>query len=177
MYPPFEETCAKYSQELVGFTAETLEMHPGSDANRWNARQIVEHLVLTYRSSGSVLQQRLDKGRPTQARSTIKQRVPQVVLLGLGFMASGRAAPVGVKPGAAPDSSLDGPALAELFQSELQRMDELLDQCEARFGKQQMATHQILGPLSAKQWRRFHVVHARHHLKQIKMIRSMQLTK
>src|SRR5271163_4732814 len=124
MYEPFEEVCARYARELRPFPAEALEIHPQGNPNRWNARQIVEHLVLTYRSSGSVLQQRLDKGRPTQARATIKQRVPRFVLLGLGFMPSGRAAPVSVRPGPASDNSLDGAALAELFRSEIQRMDE-----------------------------------------------------
>src|SRR5271156_4730722 len=123
MYAPFEEICACFVHELEALSDGSLEVHPGGDANRWNARQIVEHLVLTYRSSGSVLQQRLDKGRPTQARATIKQRVPRFVLLGLGFMPSGRAAPVSVRPGPASDNSLDGAALAELFRSEIQRMD------------------------------------------------------
>ena len=177
MYEPFAEVCARYARELRPFPAEALEVHPQGDLNRWNARQIVEHLVLTYKSSGSVLQQRLDKGRPTQARATMKQRVPQFVLLGLGFMPSGRPAPASVTPGAAPGRSLDGADPADLFRSELQRMDELLVQCEKRFGKQQMATHQILGPLSAEQWRRFHVVHARHHLRQVKNIRHSELMK
>src|SRR5271170_1465249 len=175
MYEPFEEVCARYARELRPFPAEALEIHPQGNPNRWNARQIVEHLVLTYKSSGSVLRQRLDKGRPTLARPTVKQRVPQFVLLGLGFMPSGRPAPASVRPGPVPDPVLDGMAQAALFRSELQRMDDLLEECEKRFGKQQMATHQILGPLSAKQWRRFHVVHAKHHLKQIKVIRSKEL--
>ena len=177
MYAAFEEVCGRYALELRPFPAEALEIHPQGDLNRWNARQIVEHLVLTYKSSGSVLQQRLDKGRPTQARATIKQRIPQFVLLALGIMPSGRLSPASVTPAAAPGRSLDGAALADLLRSELQRLDELLVQCEKRFGKQQMATHQILGPLSAEQWRRFHVVHARHHLKQVKSIRNSELMK
>jgi len=177
MYSRFEEVCARCSQELSRFSSGALEIHPDGDPNRWNARQIVEHLMLTYRSTGSVLHGQLEKGRPTKARPMAKQRVSQFVLFGLGLMPNGRPAPVSVRPGQTPDRLLDSAALADLFQSELLTMDELLARCEERFGKQPMATHQILGPLSANQWRRFHVVHARHHLKQLHEIRLNELSK
>jgi len=75
-----------------------------------------------------------------------------------------------VTPGAEPDQSLDGTALASLLHAEMGTIDELLLPCEKRFGRQRLATHQVLGPLSASQWRKFHLVHARHHLKQIRQL-------
>jgi hypothetical protein len=32
----------------------------------------------------------------------------------------------------------------------------------------------VLGPLSMQQWRKFHLIHGRHHLKQIARIRAEQ---
>jgi hypothetical protein len=51
-------------------------------------------------------------------------------------------------------------------------MDEIIAQCEARFGKRTLLLdHPVLGPLTARQWRKFHWIHGRHHLKQIKELR------
>jgi hypothetical protein len=30
----------------------------------------------------------------------------------------------------------------------------------------------ILGPLTIRQWRKFHLIHGRHHIKQIRAIRA-----
>ena len=50
----------------------------------------------------------------------------------------------------------------------LATMDAVIAQCEARFGRHvKLLDHPILGPLSATQWRTLHLVHGRHHLKQL----------
>jgi DinB superfamily len=170
MHASLEQLHARYAQTLDGRSSEALEVHPANDAGCWNARQIVEHLILTYRSSASAFQKRLEKGRPTQTKLTMRQRGPRLVVLGLGFMPRGQVSPPMVTPAADAGSPLDGAALADAMRSELQRMDDLLSLCERQFGEQQMATHQVLGPLSASQWRRFHVTHGRHHFKQIRRI-------
>jgi hypothetical protein len=52
---------------------------------------------------------------------------------------------------------------------ELQKMDSGLDDCECRFGaRTKIMDHLILGPLTAREWRRFHWVHGRHHARQIR---------
>jgi hypothetical protein len=52
-------------------------------------------------------------------------------------------------------------------------MDEAIAQCESRFGKQnRLLDHPILGPLTGRQWRKFHWVHGHHHLKQIQGLRQ-----
>jgi hypothetical protein len=53
-------------------------------------------------------------------------------------------------------------------------MDELIAKWEARHGKQtRLLDHPVLGPLTARQWRKFHWVHGRHHVKQILRLRGM----
>jgi len=49
----------------------------------------------------------------------------------------------------------------------------VLAECERRFGKRsKLANHFILGPLTAQEWRRFHWVHTRHHMKQIARLKG-----
>ncbi len=170
MYRPFEDLCARYSRELSGSSAAALERHPGDHADRWNARQIVEHLILTYKSTGNVLRERLQKDRPTRSRVTAKHRSAQFILLTLGYFPPGRPAPPFVTPQSTASEPLDGAGLSDRQRSEIRCMDTLLSQCEERFGGRQLATHQLLGPMSARQWRQFHVVHTRHHLKQLQAL-------
>jgi hypothetical protein len=170
MYAPFEDVCQRFATELDGISAQALETHPSDYPDCWNARQIVEHLVLTYRLSATTFQERLKKGRPTQAPVKLNHRMTRFVVLGIGVMPGRRKAPPMVTPAGMPDPVLDGAALVSLFRTELQAMDALLGPCRERFGKQTFANHQVLGPLSAEQWRRFHLVHARHHLKQLQRL-------
>jgi Protein of unknown function (DUF1569) len=52
-------------------------------------------------------------------------------------------------------------------------MDALISQCEDRFGRRvRVLDHPILGPLSATQWRKLHLVHGRHHKKQLLRLRK-----
>ncbi len=174
MDPGLERLNDGYAKALKGRSAEDLEIHPASDPARWNGRQIVEHLILTYQSSVAVFCDRLAKARPTQSRPKPYQRVQQLFVCRFGYFPTGQTAPLGVIPAASPSEAFDGDALATMLQSELQSMDETLAVCEERFGKDRFATHQVLGPLSAEQWRRFHVAHGRSHLKQLRGIDSLR---
>ena len=52
-------------------------------------------------------------------------------------------------------------------------MDAIIGQCEALFGPRvHVLDHPILGPLSASQWRKLHLVHGQHHLKQLLRLRE-----
>jgi hypothetical protein len=168
MHSWFEQLHAGYARVLRDGTAQALETHPGGDAERWNSRQVVEHLILSYRSSSAVFRERLEKGRATQTKPSAFQRLQQFFVFRFGFFPAGRPAPPGVVPAAIPGEALDGNALAAKMREELEAMDALLVVCEERFGAKRFATHQALGPISARQWRRFHAVHGGHHLKQLR---------
>jgi hypothetical protein len=52
-------------------------------------------------------------------------------------------------------------------------LDQLLDECEAQYGKGvRILDHPILGPFRAQQWRKFHLAHGRHHMEQIHRLRA-----
>jgi hypothetical protein len=170
MYPPFEKLSALYLHELNGLSTEAVERSHGGNPACWNARQIVEHLLLTHQRSSATLRERLEKDRPIKARANAAQRVMRFTVLRIGYFPRGREAPPMVTPAAKPERPLDGNTLASLLRDSLESIDELLKPCEERFGKIQLATHQILGPLSARQWRQFHAAHARLHLNQIRRL-------
>jgi hypothetical protein len=76
------------------------------------------------------------------------------------------------RPGQLHWQSMGGSELIELLRLEVDQMDSLLDRSRERFGIQRVASHYLLGPLRADQWRRFHVIHMRHHLGQLRRIES-----
>ena len=54
----------------------------------------------------------------------------------------------------------------------LGELDTIIAQCAARFGDRvKILDHPLLGPLTAAEWRKLHVVHGHHHLKQILRLR------
>ena len=172
---PLEKLRADFERELNSVRPEALQAHPAGDLDRWNMQQVVEHLVLTYRLTGTVLRERLEKGRVTQAKTTLRQWLWQRIILTRGFFPTGAPAPANVVPAAAA-APLNAADLMTLMTDELTRMDALLDECERRFGRGRVASHQMLGPISIKQWRRFHAVHGRHHLSQIGRIKTCIIT-
>jgi hypothetical protein len=159
-----------YAELLGSLDAARMQLHPADDPEQWSAQQLVEHLILTYRSTVEVLEERLRKGRPTKAPIMREHEVRWSRYIGAGKFPPGGRAPERVTPGQLSLSALSGAELAALLRKELETMDGLLDQCCEKFGPQPMASHFAFGPLGADQWREFHVVHARHHLAQLTRI-------
>lgn len=55
----------------------------------------------------------------------------------------------------------------------IQQMDEIITRCEAMIGSHvKLLDHPILGPLTAVQWKKLHLVHGLHHVKQIRRLRQ-----
>jgi uncharacterized protein DUF1569 len=87
--------------------------------------------------------------------------------VGLGHM-PGRKAPATVQPRGLPAEQVRNEIWAKLAA-----MDAIIAQCEARFGREvKLLDHPILGPLTAPQWRELHLVHGRHHEKQLLRLRE-----
>ena len=52
-------------------------------------------------------------------------------------------------------------------------MDDSIARCEQKLGsRRKLLDHPILGPLTAAQWRKFHLVHGLHHEKQLVRLRE-----
>jgi uncharacterized protein DUF1569 len=148
-----------------GMSRQQLSWHPPS---KWCAAEVLEHLYLTYTGTIHGFERVIRKGKPLASRASMAHRVLTLVVVGLGRMPAGRKAPAMVLPKGLP---------AEQVRSEIgakmAAMDAIIAQCEARFGRRvKLLDHPILGPLSAMQWRKLHLVHGRHHLKQLLRLRE-----
>jgi hypothetical protein len=148
---------------LEGITLEQLRAHaPG----KWSTAEVLEHLYLTY--TGTIKGfERVAAGQHIPSKPAWRHRARRFVVLTLSHMPAGREAPANTRPkGLAPEKIVPeiGVKLAE--------MDEVIARCERSLGSGRLLDHPILGPLTATQWRKFHLVHGLHHVKQIRRLRE-----
>lgn len=164
MHPSLAQLRADLESSVGGMSAEQLRRHlPG----KWCAAEVLEHLYLTYTGTIKGLEKALAEGRPLASRASLKHRIATFIVVGCGHLPSGRKTPKVAAP-----KGLEHEEVRARMGESLETMDALLARCEARFGRAKLLDHPILGPLSASQWRRFHGVHGRHHLKQLAALRS-----
>jgi hypothetical protein len=146
-------------------STERLTSHPDG---KWCAAEVLEHLYLTYHGTVKGCQRCLEQGKTLSRTPSLADRVRTVVVVSLGYMPHGRKAPERSRPRGMPAEEV-----VKAVGTEIIRMDDLLAQCEARFGRStRILDHPVLGPLTAAQWRKFHWVHGRHHVKQIWKLRN-----
>jgi hypothetical protein len=148
-----------------GMTAQQLVQHP---EGKWSAAGVLEHLSITYGGTVRLMRKCMEEGKPLGSAPTLKQRLAVMLVTGWGYFPTGRPAPDFSRP-----KGLDGEAALRTILENLAAMDTKLAECEQRFGSEvKIADHVVLGPLTIPQWRRFHLVHTRHHMKQIARLRS-----
>lgn len=165
MDPHLKKLQDKIAAAISGLSREQLAWHvPG----KWCAGEILEHLYLTYTGTLRGCARLLEAGKPLASPSTLKNRAQSLIVVRLGYMPAGRQAPTVARPrGLPPDK------VAAEIQPKLDEMDAILSQCAAKFGSRaKVLDHPILGPFSIAQWRKFHLVHGLHHVRQIKRLRD-----
>jgi hypothetical protein len=172
MNPILQTLQLEIASSLRALDGEQTQLRPSNDPARWSIQQIMEHLLLTYSATETAINARISKGSPTKATPTVRHRVQQYAVFGLGYFPTGRIAPPMVTPPANDPTTRSGSELAQAAGQCLASLDALCTQAESLFGANRCASHIVLGPLSADQWRMFQLVHGRHHLKQIAAIRK-----
>ncbi|HEY6376390.1 MAG TPA: DinB family protein [Edaphobacter sp.] len=171
MDPILQQLQQEIATSLQGLDATKTQLRSATNPDKWSIQQIVQHLTLTYASTEVAVNARLAKGTPTRAQPTLQQRIRQYTVTTLGYFPSGREAPSQVCP-PANTSPLSGEELARQAAAGLTRIDQLFVQAEVLFGSRRSISHVVLGSLSIHQWRRFHLIHGRHHIRQIGTIRA-----
>jgi hypothetical protein len=174
MDPILQQLQLEISGSLQGLGATQTQLRPStanSDKDKWSIQQIAQHLTLTYANTEIAINGRLAKGTPTRTQPTLQQRIRQYAVTTLGYFPSGRKAPSSVCPPAC-SPPLSGEELTQEATIGLARIDQLFAQAESLFGSRRAISHVVLGPLSIYQWRRFHLIHGRHHIRQIRAIRT-----
>lgn len=165
VHPLLDEIRELLTTPLAGCSAEQLTRHPGVDPSRWNAHQVTDHLIATWRMTTAGIEDRLRKDRPLRTRATLQQRALQLLICELGYFPNGRSAPEAVRP--AEESPGNGDQLITRVSEALGAMDAALARIEPQAAGAPVLNQGLLGPLNVRQWRRFHRAHARHHLAQI----------
>lgn len=142
---------------------ELLRHAPG----KWSVAEVLEHLFLTYTGTTRGFTRCLEAGKPLAGPLTLKQRVAIAAVTGAGYFPSGRKAPKQTEP-----KGLSAETVMAGIGPQIVAMDEVITRCESRHGKRaRLLDHPVLGPLTAQQWRKFHWVHGKHHVKQIQRLR------
>lgn len=140
---------------------------------KWTSGQILEHLLLSFKGTTKGLSNVMATGRPLGGKPTLGDRVRTLYVAKLGRMPSGNMSPETVVP----KDGLDMESLRRFYDA-LVALDATLADAERRFGANaKLLDHPILGPLSTRDWRRFHRTHAAHHLKQIAKAHRLGVTR
>lgn len=137
----------------------------GSQDGKWSPAQVLEHLAKAYGGSAKAFEMQIEAGELQQLRKlTLKERAGIFLLLVIGYFPEGRKAPERTVPSDNPE----GLATLRRTLENLDRTGRALDELEKKWGtRDKVFTHPILGPLTVPQWRKFHFVHTRHHMKQV----------
>jgi len=154
------------NDSVRGMSINDLKRHV---EGKWSAAEILEHLCLTYRGTIKGFERCLEAGRPVAGKPDLKQRMATVAVTQFGYFPRGRPAPEPTVPRGMPAEEV----VAEI-SVRLAAMDELIARAEKKYGSKTLVLdHPVLGPLTARQWRRFHCVHGRHHVRQIRHMRGL----
>ena len=165
MDPSLEKLKENLESAVEGMSSEQLSWHlPG----KWSAAEVLEHLYLSYAGTINGFERVITSGKPLATRASMAHRVLTFVVVGLGHMPAGRKTPAVAQPKGLPVEKVRNE-----IGEKIAAMDAIIAQCEARFGRQvKLLDHPILGPLTATQWRKLHLVHGRHHQRQLLRLRK-----
>jgi hypothetical protein len=148
-----------------GMATDDLLRHP---EDKWSVLQVLDHLNLTYVGTIKNFEKCLATGRPISGSERRSKRWRRICIINMGYFPPGRKSPQGVCPRDLPPQTV----AQEVLQN-IERMDSVIAESETRFNRRELlATHPILGPLTGPEWRKFHLVHGKHHVKQILRLRN-----
>jgi hypothetical protein len=160
-----EELQKVLAAAVEGMSTEQLTWHsPG----KWCAAEVLEHLYLTYTGTIKGFEKVVEAGKPLATGASIRQHWMTLVVVGFGYLPEGRKAPKMTQP-----RGLPAEKVRNEIGAKIRAMDDIIAQCEARMGRRvKLLDHPVLSPLTAGQWRKFHLVHGRHHAKQLRRLRD-----
>lgn len=151
------------AEATAGFEAQQLSWH---EPGKWCVAEILEHLYLSYTGTIKGCGRLLERGKPLASKASLKNRAQCFVVVSLGYMPIGRKAPEGTRP-----RGLEQQKVVSEIESKMREMAAILSECAEKFGaRAKVLDHPVLGPFSIGQWRKFHLVHGLHHVKQIRCL-------
>lgn len=165
MAPYLEELSKLLESTTSGMDDASLLRAP---EGKWCAAEILEHLRLTYTGTAKMLEKNRDQAVVESTPIDDRVRSAKRLIFEQGRFFEGLQAPPFATPRNAADVSV-----RKRIQEDLRRLNDALDEAEQRRGASaNLGNHFALGPLNAEEWRRFHLSHGRHHVKQLEVLRS-----
>jgi hypothetical protein len=165
MHPVLKVALDPLAEKISELSLEEAQVQPLPGQERWCSQQIIEHLILTYELTSESLERQLQSGRVMRNRRGILEFLLRVQTLGFGYIPNGVPSMRATRPlRFVPEP---GPEIASRFLAAAEAMDVLLVASRRKFGIQTCGEHPFFGVMRVDEWRRYHALHARHHLKQL----------
>ena len=160
-----QKAMTEIKRATEGMTTEQLAWHP---KGKWSAAEVLEHLTLTFSGTVRGMQKVLASPDNGAAQRTLQQRLATWIVIDIGYFPKGRPAPSMTVPQGTDPAG----AVASILRN-LTEMDTVLSDVEKKKGSNARVTHPVIGPLTIGQWRKFHLIHTRHHMKQVDRLREL----
>ena len=165
MHPVLKSDIESLAHRVSVLSKEEAQIHPEPGRGRWSAQQVIEHLILTYTFTSNEVAKQVRKGKPTRDRRDLLNFILRIQTIGLGIMPYGIPSILAFRPiEYTPESGIE---IAVRFLEAAESMDRLLVSARQLLGIQTCGEHPFYGPMRVDEWRRYHSVHARHHLSQL----------
>jgi uncharacterized protein DUF1569 len=146
---------------LRGRTDNACERGP---EGKWTPAQIVEHLALGLTTSAAKFEERRHHAPMARRPRTPAEQIAKLLVFGLRWFPPGRKAPERtVPPPHMPRALAEAHFLAGIAAWDTLERELLPARRTDLFVK-----HPRLGDLTIEEWMRFHLIHARHHARQIR---------
>lgn len=150
-------------QQQILTALELANAQQTPSPGKWSTAEILEHLYLTYTGTIKGFERVLAEGKPLATKPTLQKRLRALVVVGFGYLPSGRESPAVARPRGIPSEKVISEVAGKIAE-----MDAMMCRCDEKFGSgTPLLDHPVLGPLSTGQWRKFHLIHGLHHVKQI----------
>ena len=147
---------------LRDLSPDQLTRHP---EGKWSPAEILEHLNLSYTGTIKGFERCLQSGATNASADRSRTRWRRLLIVNVGYFPPGRKSPERAMPRGTPPEKVTAEILGNVV-----RMDDLIQECETRFGRKPVVDHPVLGPLNSSEWRKFHLVHGKHHAKQLRRL-------
>ena len=133
-------------------------------AGKWTPAQIVEHLAIGMNFSADKFAARRAHNPMVRRRRTFLERLAHLFILDLQWYPQGFKAPEGSRPG----ERVSRASADAHFRAGLAKWAELERLLLPARRHDLFVKHPRLGDLTIEEWITFHLVHARHHARQIR---------
>jgi hypothetical protein len=131
---------------------------------KWAPVQIVEHLALALELCATGFEQRRARDPMVRRPRTLKERIARALVFGLGWFPPRLRAPERTTP----PPHVDRAAAEAHFRQGIERTEGLVRLLLPARARDLFVKHPRMGDLSFPEWLDFHVIHARHHARQIR---------